>query len=66
MIYKFSDYLELNYHLLEKFINNKEVLTKNELLQKCIGDIDYDLLQSLKEMEFSRIGKTEKGEIYLV
>ncbi|MCW3112101.1 MAG: hypothetical protein JWR18_497 [Segetibacter sp.] len=66
MIYKFSDYMQLNYQLLEKYIDKNEELTKNELLQKCVGDINYDLLQSLKELVFSRIGKNEKGEIYVV
>jgi hypothetical protein len=58
--------MQLNYQLLEKYIDKNEELTKNELLQKCVGDINYDLLQSLKELVFSRIGKNEKGEIYVV
>jgi hypothetical protein len=66
MIYKFSDFLQLNYRQLEKFLNEVDELTKNELLEKCTGEISYELLQSLKELEFSKIGKTAKGELYLV
>jgi hypothetical protein len=65
MVYKFSDALNLNYSQLEKYIANKE-LTKNELLDKCTGEIEYELLQSLKELSFAKIGKTSKGELYLV
>lgn len=65
MIYKFSDALNLNYNQLEKYIANEE-LTKNELLDKCTGEVDYDLLQGIKELAFSKIGKTAKGELYLV
>jgi hypothetical protein len=66
MIYKFSDFLQLNYQELEKFIEVKDELTKSELLEKCTGEISYDLLQSIKELVFSKIGKTAKGELYLV
>jgi hypothetical protein len=66
MIYKFSDFLQLNYRQLEKFLNEDDELTKNELLEKCTGEISYELLQSIKELEFSKIGKTSKGELYLV
>lgn len=65
MIYKFSDFLELNYHQVEEFIKPHEELTKNELLEKCTGEINYEVLQSLKELAFSKIGKTAKGELYL-
>jgi hypothetical protein len=66
MIYKFSNFLDLNYSQLEKYLDNKEPLTKGELLEKCSGEIDYNLLQSLKELSFSRVGKTDQGEIFLV
>jgi len=66
MIYKFSDFLQLNYQELKRYINDEDELTKDELLEKCIGEIDYDTLQSIKEMIFSKIGKTAKGELYLV
>lgn len=66
MIYKFSDFLQLNYRQLEQYLDSREELTKNELLEKCAGEISYDLLQSLKELVFSKIGKTPIGEIYLV
>ncbi|MDQ6813542.1 MAG: hypothetical protein M3040_07400 [Bacteroidota bacterium] len=66
MIYKFSSFLELNYQQLELFVDDEKELTKDELLEKCAGEIDYELLQSLKELSFSAIGKTAKGELYLV
>lgn len=66
MIYKFSDALNLNYQQLEKYVVYNHELTKEELLDKCTGEIDYDILQSLKELVFSKIGKTAKGELYLV
>jgi hypothetical protein len=66
MIYKFSDTLNLNYAELEKYLKTKEELTKEELLQKCTGEISYELLQSLKELVFTKIGKTAKGELYIV
>jgi hypothetical protein len=66
MIYKFSDTLNLNYAELEKYLKTKEELTKEELLQKCMGEISYELLQSLKELVFTKIGKTAKGELYIV
>ncbi|GEO08995.1 hypothetical protein [Segetibacter aerophilus] len=66
MIYKFSDFLELNYRQLEPFVDGKEELTKNELLEKCAGEISFDLLQNLKELMFSKIGKNAEGELYVV
>jgi hypothetical protein len=65
MIYKFSTFLELNYRQLEPFIEGNEELTKNELLEKCAGEISYELLQSLKELEFTKIGKSVEGELYI-
>jgi hypothetical protein len=56
----------LNYKVLEKYINDEDELTKDELLEKCTGEIDYELLQSLKELVFTKIGKTVAGELYLV
>ena len=66
MIYKFSQDLQLNYEQVTQFLNDEEELTKEEILQRCTGEIDYDVLQSLKELEFAKIGRTPKGELYLV
>ena len=66
MIYKFSQFLELNYDQLTRFLDDEEELTKDEILQRCTGEIDYDVLQSLKELIFSKIGKTPKGELYVL
>lgn len=65
MIYKFSEFLILNYDQVAKLINAGDELTKNELLEACTGEISYDVLQSLKEMEFDKIGKTAEGELFL-
>lgn len=65
MNYKFSDYLELNYQPIAGLINDEEELDKKEILDRCTGEVDYEVLQSLKELVFSKIGKTPKGELYL-
>ena len=66
MIYRFSQFLELNYDEITHYLNDEEELTKDEILERCTGEVDYDILQSLKEMVFTKIGKTPKGELYLV
>ena len=66
MVYKFSDALNLNYQQLHKFLMNSEELTKEELIERCSGEIDYDLLQSVKELSFERMGRTKLGELYIV
>ncbi|HEU0112642.1 MAG TPA: hypothetical protein VFQ73_17330 [Flavisolibacter sp.] len=65
MKYKFSSSLEVNYKPVADFIEEGEELTKNEIIEKCSGNVPFDLLQSLKEIEFDKIGK-ENGELYLV
>jgi hypothetical protein len=66
MKYKFSKALNIDYSALKKFIGEDEELTKDELLEKCAGAIDYDLLQNIKEIDFNKIGKDRKGELYLM
>jgi hypothetical protein len=66
MIYKFSEFLRLDYSALADFLNDEEELYKDEILERCTGEIDYHVLQSLKELQFKKIGKTPKGEIYLL
>lgn len=66
MIYRFSDELTLNYQQLQKYVPDDHEITKEQLLEKCSGEIDYQLLQSIKELEFARIGKTKTGELYIV
>jgi len=65
MNYKFSEYLQLNYKQIANLINDEEELSKKEILERCTGEIDYEVLQSLKELIFAKIGKTPKGELYL-
>ena len=52
--------------MLENYLRENEELTKNELLEKCAGEIEYDLLQNIKELDFSKIGKDKNGELYLI
>ena len=66
MKYQFSDFLEGNYDKLKPFLKVGEELSKKEILEKCSGEIDYDLLQQVKELEFEKIGKTDKDQLYLV
>jgi hypothetical protein len=66
MNYKFSEYLRLNYQQIASLLNDEEELDKKEILERCSGEIEYDVLQSLKELVFTRIGKTPKGELYLL
>lgn len=66
MIYKFSQDLQLDYEQVAHFLNDEEELTKNEILQRCSGEVDYYVLQSIKELVFAKIGKTPKGELYLL
>ncbi len=66
MKYKFSKFLEVNYDPLKAYLEKGEELTKGELLEKCSGEIAYDLLQQVKELEFDKIGKTDKDELYLL
>lgn len=66
MIYKFSEFLRLNYNQLAEFLDDSEELKKGEMLERCTGEIDFYILQSLKEMVFDRIGKTPAGEVYLL
>ncbi len=65
MIYKFSKVLELDYDVVKSYMTDEEELTKQELIERCSGEIDFITLQSLKELIFERIGKTAKGELYI-
>ena len=65
MKYRFPSSLEVDYNLLKQFLREGEELTKNAILERCSGNVPFELLQSLKELEFDKIGK-EKGELYLV
>jgi len=42
-----------------------EELTKAELLEACSGIIPLELLQYVRELEFSFIGKEAGDELYL-
>lgn len=66
MKYKFSKFLAVNYDQLKRYVENGKELSKKEILEKCSGEIDYDLLQQIKELEFEKIGKTDKDELYLL
>lgn len=66
MKYKFSSFLEMNYSQLKPYLSKGEELSKNEMLEKCSGEIDYELLQQIKELEFEKIGKNDRDELYIV
>jgi hypothetical protein len=65
MKYKFSPALNVDYSGLKEFIEPGEELTKKELLEKCSGNIDLQLLQFIRELEFDWIGKEKSGRLYL-
>ncbi|HEV7621722.1 MAG TPA: hypothetical protein VGO09_08315 [Flavisolibacter sp.] len=58
--------MNLDYTPLKKYIQKNEELTKEELLEKCSGEINIELFQSIKELEFKRIGKDGMEELYLI
>jgi hypothetical protein len=66
MKYKIASDLQIDYSSLEPFVPERREITKNELLDKCTGSISYELLQSIKELEFDRIGKDVDGTLYIV
>lgn len=66
MKYKFSSDLQMNYSELAKYIPDNKEITKEELLERCSGEISLDLLQSIKELEFSKIGKNKDEQLYLI
>lgn len=65
MVYLFSDFLNLNYDVLDKYLATGEEIGKSELLDRCSGKISYELLQGIKELEFEKIGKSAVGDLYL-
>ena len=66
MKYLFSKFLQGDYDKLKPFLKQGEKLSKDELLKRCTGEIQYELLQQVKELEFDKIGKDEKGELFLI
>jgi hypothetical protein len=65
MKYKFSPALEVDYRPLKDCIAEGEELTKDDVIEKCSGKIPYELLQFVKELEFTKMGK-ENSELYLI
>lgn len=65
MKYRFSPALHVDYSDLKKFIEPGEELTKKELLEKCSGNVSFELLQMVREIEFDLIGKEKTGKLYL-
>jgi hypothetical protein len=66
MKYKIASDLQIDYSSLEPFVPDGREITKNELLDKCTGVVSYELLQSIKELEFDRIGRDVDGTLYIV
>ena len=65
MKYRFSPALNVNYNELKPFLEPGEELTKKEILDKCSGVVSLQVLQYLRELEFSLIGKEKNGRLYL-
>jgi hypothetical protein len=65
MKYRFPKNMEVDFSALKKFVKGYEELTKDELLERSAGKIGLDLFQTVKELEFSKIGKDEDGELYI-
>lgn len=66
MKYKFSAYLDIDYSTLKKFVPANEEVTKEELIEKCSGEIDADLLKAIKKIEFMKIGIDKDDELYIL
>lgn len=64
MKYKFSSFLNIDYSELKRFVPRGRELTKEELVERCSGEISAELLKAIKAIEFSRIGIDE--ELYIV
>ena len=65
MKYKFSKSLDINYDPIAAFLKEEEELSKEQILERIAGQVSYELLQQLKELEFDFIGKTKDGELYI-
>ena len=65
MKYRFSPALRVDYVELKKYLEAGDELTKKELLEKCSGQVSFDLLQYLRELEFELIGKDNKDQLYI-
>jgi len=57
--------LDVDYEPLSAFLTEEEELTKEKILERAAGQISYDLLQQVKELEFQYIGKTAEGSLYI-
>jgi hypothetical protein len=55
----------MNYDELKRYVEKGEELTKSEILERSSGEIDYTLLQLIKELAFEKIGKSDKDELYV-
>lgn len=65
MKYKFSKAQSADYEKLKPFIERGHELTKSELLSRCSGAIDLQLLHYIKELEFEKIGRDNNDDLYL-
>gem|GEM_PF-1579586 len=65
MKYRFSENQIVDYKALAPFVPMGEELTKAELIDACSGVVPRELLQYVRELEFSFIGKEAGDELYL-
>jgi len=64
MKYKLSNALEIDYKPLAEYVPEKKRISKSRLLELCSGNVSFNLLQAIKELEFGTITK-EHGELYI-
>ncbi len=58
--------LQVDLTPLYPFIEKEKELSKEELLQRTAGKIEYPIIQLLKQIEFYSINKNEDGSLYLL
>jgi hypothetical protein len=58
--------LQVDLRSLYPFVEKGTELSKQDLIHRTAGKVDYPILQKLKLLEFCRIGKSESGSLYLL
>jgi hypothetical protein len=51
---------------LEPFIEPATEMDKTTLLERVAGSVEYSVLTVIKLLVFARVGKDERGDLYLV
>lgn len=58
--------MNMDYRALYDFVPDGEEITKQDLLDRCSGEIERTLFQAVKEIEFHKIGKDQDNELYVI